>query len=102
MTLEEGAERVTTSVHAVVGRRRGRPKRDPVTILRDDETPSAMRNLARRRMRGFARHWGAQPDLMTLEDLCASCYLQGLRDAIDAQDSTANAQGHVLTRSEAE
>jgi hypothetical protein len=70
--------------------RRGRPRIPSAVTVRDDDTPPAMRDLARRRMRGFARHFGAQPDLMTLEDLCASCYLQGMRDAIDAQDSTAN------------
>jgi len=56
-------------------------------VIPDEDIPSAIKDLARRRMRGFTQQFGNMSATMTLDRLCMSCYLQGIRDAAEVTAS---------------
>ena len=74
-------------------------KRKSSYIIPDDSPPGA-RELAVSRTKELIRHYGENILHMPIEALAASCYLQGIRDAIHVEmrvTGTITASGITLT-----
>lgn len=71
----------TGSLKRMVGPR-GRPRK-PSAMVEWGEIPGGIVNMAQRRTKDMLDHYGRNITSMPIETLVASCYLQGVEDAMN-------------------